>query len=414
MTDPIVDVAQGKLKGVKQGRLLVFRGVRYAQAERFQPPQRFPAWSGVRAATEPGPICPQHPNRLEFLMGSPIRRREQSEACQVLSIFSPSLSGKRPVMVWIHGGAYVAGGGEEAWYDAFRLADEGDMVTITITYRLGAFGYLHTNESGALNVGLQDQLAALKWIRENIAMFGGDPDGVTVFGQSAGAHSIAAMLAVNGDNLFSRAILQSMPGAVITEGEGRERRTCMSAALGKPLNVASSDEILEAQKTIISGANGSMSFGPIGVDILRPANLHRSKPLDVLITWTRDDAAPFVAMRHAERKFGGIIDRIFTSFATRGVFSKPSKALGARLRNAGHRVSTCEIRWRPQGSPYGAAHCVDLPLLLGSTEDWTGAPMLGSAPTEQVERYGKEARSLWAEFARSGQPPRQTEWLQIV
>jgi para-nitrobenzyl esterase len=199
-----------------------------------------------------------------------------------------------------------------------------------------------------------------------------------------------------GDNLFSRAILQSMPGAVITEGEGRERRTCMSAALGKPLNVASSDEILEAQKTIISGAKGSMSFGPIGVDILRPANLHRSKPLDVLITWTRDDAAPFVAMRHAERKFGGIIDRIFTSFATRGVFSKPSKALGAHLRKAGHRVSTCEIRWRPQGSPYGAAHCVDLPLLLGSMEDWTGAPMLGSAPTEQVERYGKEARSLWA------------------
>ena len=113
MTDPVVEVTQGKLKGIKQGRLLVFRGVPYAEADRFKPPRPLPQWSGVRSATEPGPICPQFPSRLEFVMGSPITRREQSEACHVLSIFTPGVAGKRPVMVWIHGGAYVAGGGEE-------------------------------------------------------------------------------------------------------------------------------------------------------------------------------------------------------------------------------------------------------------------------------------------------------------
>ena len=414
MTDPVVEVTQGKLKGIKQGRLLVFRGVPYAKAARFKPPLPFPQWPGVRSATEPGPICPQLPSRLEFVMGSPITRREQSEACHVLSIFTPGVAGKRPVMVWIHGGAYVAGGGEEAWYEASRLADEGNIVTVTVTYRLGVFGYLHTDKVEDSNVGLQDQLAALKWVHDNIAMFGGDPECVTVFGQSAGAHSIAAILAVDGNRLFRRAILQSTPGILITEDEAKERRDSMSHVLGKPLDMASIDEIMGAQKMLISRAHGGMPFGPVGVDILRPAGLHRSKPLDVLITWNRDDASPFIALRFGERKFGRIIDRILTSYETRAVFSKPGRTLGSHLRKAGHSVSTCEIVWRPQDSRYGAAHCVELPLLLGSHEDWVHAPMLGSAPARQVERYGREARSLWTEFARSGQSPAQTEWLEIV
>ena len=202
---PVVEVAQGKLLGSRIGRLFAFRGVPYAIADRFGPPQPVPALTGIREAVRPGPICPQLPSRLEIIMGPPKQRRQMSEACQVLSIFSPDLNGKRPVMAWLHGGAYVTGGGEEGWYDASRLADEGDIVTVTISYRLGAFGYLYTDELGAPNVGLQDQKVALQWIRENIAQFGGDPETITVFGQSAGAHSIASLLATSERPLFRRA-----------------------------------------------------------------------------------------------------------------------------------------------------------------------------------------------------------------
>jgi para-nitrobenzyl esterase len=131
-TQPVVEVAQGRLLGSRIGRLYAFRGVPYAFADRFGPPQPVPALTGIREAVRPGPICPQLPSRLAIIMGPPKQIRQMSEACQVLSIFSPDLKGKRPVMAWIHGGAYVTGGGEEGWYDASRLADEGDIVTVTL------------------------------------------------------------------------------------------------------------------------------------------------------------------------------------------------------------------------------------------------------------------------------------------
>jgi len=108
-----------------------------------------------------------------------------------------------------------------------------------------------------------------------------------------------------------------------------------------------------------------------------------------MVTWTRDDAAPFVALRHEGKPFGGLIDDVTTIAATRSFISGPSKTFAATLRKAGHQVSTYEIIWRPRGSPYGAAHCVELPLLFGHYADWEGAPMLGTAPAEQVERFGR-------------------------
>ena len=107
-----------------------------------------------------------------------------------------------------------------------------------------------------------------------------------------------------------------------------------------------------------------------------------------------------------------MIDHMTTMVATRRFISGPSKTLARTLRKAGHQVSTYEITWRPRGSPYGATHCVELPLLFGDYADWEGAPMLGTAPAEQVERFGREARALWAAFAKSARPPRATEWLK--
>jgi len=133
-----------------------------------------------------------------------------------------------------------------------------------------------------------------------------------------------------------------------------------------------------------------------------------------MITWARDDASPFVALRHKGKPFGGLIDDVTTIVATRRFISGPSKTLAATLRKAGHQVSTYEIAWRPKGSPYGAAHCIELPLLFGDCADWESAPMLGTAPAEQVERFGREARALWADFAKSARPSRPTEWMKQV
>jgi para-nitrobenzyl esterase len=411
-SQPVVKIAQGALQGAKIGRLSVFRGVPYATAERFGPPRPVAPWQGVRSAIAAGAVCPQLPSRLEKVIGSPRERRAMSEHCQVLSVFSPDLTGKRPVMVWIHGGAYVTGGGEDSWYDAARLADEGDIVSVTVTYRLGVFGYLWTEEHGACNAGLQDQIAALRWVHDNIASFGGDPDNITMFGQSAGGHAIAAILATTERPLFRRAILQSAPLGISMSEEaakaiGREFR----AALGQSPLTASVEDMLAAQGKVLAASKSGMTFMPVGIDPQRLA-VSKDHKLDILAGWTRDDGSPFVALRLAPDQLGGLLDNLATTAMTAGTFAGPTKAFSKILEQRGDRISLYEIAWRPRGSPYGACHCIELPLLLGQAEDWQHAAMLGATPGEEVQRFGREARAIWAAFAKSGKAPPKMEWLE--
>jgi para-nitrobenzyl esterase len=162
---------------------------------------------------------------------------------------------------------------------------------------------------------------------------------------------------------------------------------------------------------VLANSDRALVFAPVEVNPLRPV-VAKGIKLDIMVTWTRDDAAPFVALRHKGKLFGGMIDDVTTIVATRRFISGPSRTLATTLRKAGHQVSTYEITWRPRGSPYGATHCVELPLLFGDYADWEGAPMLGTTPAEQVERFGREARALWAAFAKSARSPRATEWLK--
>lgn len=405
-------VESGVLQGYRSGRLFVFRGIPYARSERFGPPCPVPPWVGIRSALMPGPRCPQLPSRLEIVMGTLKDAHVMSEDCQVLSVWSPDPAGKRPVMVWIHGGAYVTGGGEEAWYDTARLAEEGDVVAVTITHRLGAFGYFSPAPCGVKNPGLEDQLAALAWVQRNIAVFGGDPENVTVFGQSAGGHAIASILGTCERPLFRRAILQSAPvGMTIEQEDAQIRAREFSRALGKPLLAASAEEMLAAQGRVLAAFNRGLAFGPVGVDTLKPA-VHPDARLDILITWTRDDAAPFVALKHRGNAYGGPVDKLATRIGTRLHFSGPCRTLAANLQSRHQRVAAYEIAWRPQGCRYGACHCIELPLLLGSRSVWQGAPMLGNAPWTELERFGRQARALWAAFAFSGEFPRPTAWLE--
>lgn len=213
----IVECTTGRLEGREKHGVLLFAGVPYAAPpvgrDRFAPPRPHPGWTGVRDATRFGPVSVQGGDLLGGLFSG--AEPDTSEDCLFLNVQTPGLEGRRPVMVWIHGGSFTGGSGSTPWYNGARFATHGDVVCVTINYRLGALGYLHLAEhdeelAQSGNCGLLDQVAALRWVHENIEAFGGDPSNVTVFGESAGAMSVATLLGTPAARgLFHRAIAQS-------------------------------------------------------------------------------------------------------------------------------------------------------------------------------------------------------------
>ncbi|WP_084258833.1 carboxylesterase/lipase family protein [Microtetraspora malaysiensis] len=208
LTSPVAVTASGKVRGTDQDGIHRFRGIPYAAPpvgeRRWLPPQPPSSWTGTRDATKTGPACLQ-PQAPDMPKGTP-----QSEDCLTLEVTTPARPGKkRPVMVWVPGGGFITGAG--SIYDPARLVRAGDIVVVTVNYRLGVFGFFAHPELGeASNFGLQDQVAALRWVRANIAAFGGDPGKVTLAGASAGAMSTCTLMtSPAARNLFHRAIVQS-------------------------------------------------------------------------------------------------------------------------------------------------------------------------------------------------------------
>ena len=223
-----VRVANGLLRGVRERGVLAWRGIPYAAApvgeRRFRAPQPAPAWHGVRDASEWGPIAPQS-HKGQFRGAHP--RIPQGEDCLNLNVIAPDermrpgaqlQDALRPVMVFIHGGAYSVGSSREVPRQGEGLVRRGGIVYVSINYRLGALGYLDfsryatTEHPFESNLGLRDQVAALQWVHENIHAFGGDPDAVTLFGESAGGNAVTTLMTVpSAAGLFHRAIAQSAP-----------------------------------------------------------------------------------------------------------------------------------------------------------------------------------------------------------
>lgn len=462
VSERFVRSVDGKFIGEKlwNGASL-FHGIVYARYARFGMPEMVEYGEGeIVDAREYGCVCPQNLSHLLEQLGpdSGLKMRE-GELC--LSVTVPEEEHRRlPVMVWIHGGFYLTGGSEDHRYDVSSLALAGDVIVVKISYRLGAEGYIWHPESGVGNLGLEDQKTALRWIRRHIASFGGDPDNVTIFGQSAGAHSIASLIAsaddvepitnvprFGGEVLFHRAILQSPPlGNTITpkaaakvtaafldrlfsiagleSGPGetdRERREkCFDKAVeGDEVTL---EHIIEAQDEV-----KSMRLGLIFLPVLR--DYMRIPPVGglsvgseckcgqpnrdavdgkdrfrVIVGYNADDASPYI------RKWTGFLwktplRRPLVKFLTDKVFRKPALRYAAKLRSAGIEAQTYCFSWHPQGSELGACHSIELPFLLGKFEDWGSAEMLCGMTRKEYEANSSKFRSLWTKFARSGEFP---------
>ncbi|OBB31612.1 para-nitrobenzyl esterase [Mycolicibacterium peregrinum] len=416
-------ITGGTIQVEREDGLVRARGVRYGTAKRFVVPEPAAAWSGVRDATQPGPACPQRPSRLAWVTGDALAGLSTNENCLVLSVTAPADAHRLPVMVWFHGGAYVAGSGESAKYDPGALARSGNVVVVNVSYRLGIFGYLAPPGVGADNLGLRDQILALRWVQDNIAAFGGDAANVTAFGQSAGAHSVSSlMLCEEAAGLFHRAILQSAP---LELDEGRDDMAhAMGAAMAGSLAGAdpaetSVDKLLAAEAAAVAAAQGfgllgGLAFAPrLGRGPMpAPADVPEAiaaaaRRIELLIGYTKDDAAPFVAMDPRVARLnrapalGRLAVRAGSKAITKQAFSGPAERLAQAWRTNGGRVGTYRFDWKPVSAPLGACHCMELPFLFGSPQAWADAPMLG--PQRAIDnQLSAEIRTCWTQFAHRG------------
>ena len=385
------------MRNMSNSHIEIFRNIRYARARRFEQPEVLP-WDGVRN-TERGPLCPQAPSRLALVQG-PLAPLAMDEHCQVLSVFTPATQGKRPVMVFFHGGAFVSGGGELPWHDGDKLAAEQDVVMVSVTYRLGVFGYFQPSGGADPSPGMGDQVASLQWIKANIASFGGDPDNVTVFGQSAGGASIDTMLAWgHGGKLFERAILQSGTNALaLTRAEVDKTSQQFVAELGHDPQGASVDDLLAAQGRLARKLNRLIPWSAVLPET------PTGSAVDVIAGWCRDDALPFVLLQKNEKAVPGTEARYLdeTREMNTLLWEGGSRTLAREITEKGRRACLYRFDWKAPASGLGACHCIELPFLLGSQEAWRAAPALAGADWAEIESIGKRMRKIWADFARGG------------
>ena len=465
MQESIVETSYGKVRGQTAHDVTVFRAIPYARppvgSRRFFPPARPEAWPGVRDATKVGRAAPQNPSPLMAMLGSHVRVLD--EDCLTLDVATPAPDGgKRPVMVWIHGGAFILGAGSDPMYDGGTLARVGDVVVVTINYRLGALGFLdlaaatENRVPAPGNQGLRDQIAALEWVRDEIAAFGGDPDNVTVFGESAGAISVGTLLgAPAARGLFRRAILQSgAPNFVnprdVSERVAREVLT----ELGIPRTEAARildvpvERLLGVQLRIANrGGVGGLPFAPSIDGITLPQHPFHTiaaggvRDVGVLVGTTLEEMKLFMMMdpkaktlddagllRRCARMVPGtdperaarVVETYRDARAARGMpvtppelwcaidsdkqFRYPSTRVAELQRAHGADAFSYLFTWRSplMEGALGACHALELPFVWGTLVHPALALFAGSGET--ATRLAHRMQEAWVAFARTGNP----------
>jgi para-nitrobenzyl esterase len=411
----------GPVHGWTDGEVIRATGIPYATAGRFTAPAPATDWTEPLDATAPSPACPQVTSAfLEEVLGGAMGDLPRNEHCQRLSVTLPrdlAPGEALPVMVWIHGGSYTTGAGDAAIMEPARLVAEQRVVVVSVTYRLGLFGYLGSGHHRPANLGLLDQIEAFRWVRRNIAAFGGDPDNVTAFGQSAGADAVAHLMATaEAPSLFRRAILQSPPLG-ITRG-----RAAMNAAMTRAAEVVTAqtpaEEVVALQAEVAAhaasfGLMGAMAFGtqyghhPLPEEEEIEAAWDRVAPhIDVLIGHTTEEARLHVPAAPRLQRWvrlplvGPLIRRAVVSHVTATVYSRAIRRFATRHSRAGGTAHTYQISWAAAGNEYGAAHAIDLPLLFGHEHTWAGTGLVAGADWEEIDAHGRQLRRLWADFAR--------------
>jgi len=324
---PVVETASGRVAGYTAGGVHVFKGIPYgastAGANRFLPPRQPEPWTGVREATAYAGRSPQAPaaaQRPELAtVWGPVDTLPVGEDCLTLHVWTPGLdNGKRPVLVWLHGGAFSYGSANSPRYDSVKLARRNDVVVVAVNHRLNIFGHLDLSAHGERfarsgNAGVLDLVAALEWVREHAARFGGDPGNVTIFGQSGGGGKVCALLTMPGaKGLFHKAIVQS--GASVRFAE-RERTAQLADAVLKHLGVGADqlaglplarlqEAVVPAQATLPRPSLPLLdryNFGPVIDGSVLPAHPFDpaapavSDDIPILVGGTKDESAIFLA-----------------------------------------------------------------------------------------------------------------------
>lgn len=397
----VADTPYGHVRGapfsVADRTGAVFKGIRFATSDRFEAPVAVTGWEGELDATSYGAQCPQLSSMLERALGG--SSTDADEDCLFLNVFTPACDDRgRPVVVWIHGGAFTTGSGSTPWYHGGELAMRGDVVVVTINYRLGVFGF-----SGRANCGLRDQVVALEWVHRCISAFGGDPGSVTIMGESAGGASVIALMATpSASGLFHRAIAMSPSLGQLRSGERADEALgefLMATEAGSlaELRTAPVDSLLAVQGEILRPTSaGFTGFSPCSDGALVPEAIldaAAASPVPLLIGTTRDEMRLFHAFDpivnaldddalhdHAELRFPGRskhavaayraarphtdAPRTYSAMLTDEVFRRPMLVFAEARAAAGSPTWTYWFTWASPAfdGAIGACHAVDIPF----------------------------------------------------
>lgn len=444
----------GSIRGNVDNGVHVFKGIPYGAdtaARRYRPALPPVAWKGTRDTLDYGPSCPQSGNA-----------ENMSEDCLMLNVWTPALrdDGKRPVMVYFHGGEFSTGSGSSPLYDGLRLCRRGDVVVITVNHRLNAFGHLYLGRlagpdyASSGNVGSLDLVQALTWVRDHAAQFGGDPDNVMVFGQSGGGAKIATLMAMPAARgLFHRAA--TMSGQQITASGPRSASLRASAYLdalklspAEVINASDIEKLIEATKAADATMVGrSLYFGPVLDEVSLPRHPFypdappQSAGIPMIIGNTRDETRAFLGNEpgvhhlsweelsqrllpqlHVDIEPEYVIAgyrRMYPQYTATEVFFAATTAgrswrgavIEAELRAAqGSPVFAYQLNYRSplEGGRYGAMHTMDIPLVF----DNIAQPRSLTGTSAAAQKAADQMSDAFIAFARSGNPnhPGMPQW----
>jgi para-nitrobenzyl esterase len=454
--DLVVSTSAGRVRGRIEKGIAVFRGIPFAAPpigpRRFQAPESPASWDGVRDAAEFGPAAPQATMLAEGGGPRPAAPAHADGDWLTVNVWTPDPGAARlPVLVWIHGGAYMFGASSEPGYDGTPFA-RGGAVFVSLNYRLGVEGFALLPGAPA-NRGLLDAVAALTWVRENIEGFGGDPANVTVFGESAGAGVIAAMLAMDTANgLFRRAIAQSVPGSFFTRELAADISRAIADQAGLPctyqaLAAADPMDLVNAQMAVTGrlpefprwgGVSRTVTaFSPVLDGEVLPRSPWRAllagaaAEVELLTGHNRDEYRLFLAMggklgtvtedeaattlaafapapdgAAAYRKAfpdadpSAMYELIFSDW----LFRMPTLHLAQAHAASGGRTYLYELVAQAPAGPFGACHGLDVPLVFGAMGSGLSAMLTGENPPAAFVALGDTMRREWLEFAATGDP----------